>query len=70
MKLSGICMCRSLPHVGQITNMLICSPLLQGNAAVVARWSGDGTDNLLLVFTNASFVIFKVYDLYLTLYLT
>ena len=64
MKLSGLCLCRTLSHVGQITNLLIYSPLLHGNAAVVARWSGDGTDNLL--FTNGSLVTFKVYDLHLT----
>ena len=64
LKLSGPCLCPSWSHVWQITNLLICSPLLQGNADVVARWCGDGTDNIL--FTSASFVIFKVYDLHLT----
>ena len=51
MQLFGLCLCLSFSHVRQITNLLICSPLLQGIAAVVARWSGQGTDNLQ--FTNA-----------------
>ena len=40
MKLFGLCLCPSFSHVGQITSLLISSPLLQGIAAVVARWSG------------------------------
>ena len=48
LQLLGLCLWRSFSHVGQITSLLIWSPLLQGIAAVVARWSGKGTDNLQL----------------------
>ena len=63
-ELFGHCLYRSLSHVEQVTNLFICSPLLQGIVAIVARWSGEETHNLL--FTNALFLIFKVYDIHLT----
>ena len=40
MRLYGLCLCRSLSHVGQITSLLIRSSLLKGIDAVIARWSG------------------------------
>ena len=35
-------LCLKFSHVGEITSLLICSPMLKGIAAVVARWSGLG----------------------------
>ena len=63
-QLFGLCLCRSLTRVEQVTTLFICSLLLQGIVAVVARFSGEEIHNLL--FTKALFVNFKVYDLDLT----
>ena len=42
MQLFVICLCRSFLHIGEITILLICSPMLKGITAVFARWSGLG----------------------------